>query len=188
MSIVWGNKLPTLAAERLDLRWLSFADCPDLFAVFGNPEVMKYWSSSAWSQPSQAADYVASIQRNFAAKSILQWGICLRETNTIIGTCSLVRVDLSQKRSEIGIIMGEVSWGQGLASEALETVIQFAFHKLELLRLEADVDPNNLRSLALFEKQGFQREGLLRERWRVHGEVQDSVFLGLLQREWKGRR
>jgi len=186
MSIHWSNKLPTLVSERLDLRWVTQADCNDLFAVFGNPEVMKYWSSCAWTDRGQAQAYVASIQKNFAAQTVLQWGICRREQSTIIGTCSLFEIDLSQKRCEVGIILGQAAWGQGFGAEALEAVLQFAFEQLELLRLEADIDPNNPRSLALFEKQGFQREGLLRERWRVHGEVQDSVFLGLLKREWKG--
>ena len=37
-------------------------------------------------------------------------------------------------------------------------------------------------------RMGFQREGLLRERWNVGGDIQDSVFLGLLAREWRARR
>lgn len=35
-----------------------------------------------------------------------------------------------------------------------------------------------------FERLGFQREGFLRERWHVNGEIQDAFFYGLLRREW----
>ena len=52
------------------------------------------------------------------------------------------------------------------------------------LRLRAltqeDTDDNNLASLALLEKLGFQREGFFRERWYVNGVWQNSVMLGLL--------
>ena len=47
------------------------------------------------------------------------------------------------------------------------------------------VDPENVGSLRLLERLGFQREGLLRQRYLEHGEFQDSVFLGLLCHEWR---
>ena len=59
----------------------------------------------------------------------------------------------------------------------------------ERLRLrwltETDVDPRNEPSLRLLEKCGFQREGLMRERWIVGEEIHDTVFLGLLARDRK---
>ncbi|HEX2165116.1 MAG TPA: GNAT family protein, partial [Thermoanaerobaculia bacterium] len=64
----------------------------------------------------------------------------------------------------------------------------FAFGPLALHRLEADVDPRNERSLKALERLGFRREGLLRERYFVAGEIQDSVMLGLLAREWEARQ
>lgn len=182
----WGDQLPTLHGDRVELRWLTESDRDALYAVFSDPEVMKYWSSSAWTDPNQASSYIASIHQYFASKDLFQFGILWKESDTIIGTCTLCDIDLTQRRAEVGIILGRAAWGKGLASEALHLLIAWAFEKLELMRLEADIDPNNPRSLNLFEKQGFQREGLLRERWRVHGEVQDSVFLGLLKREWTG--
>lgn len=183
----WGDQLPTLSGTRLELRWLTEQDRDAMFAVFSDPEVMKYWSSSAWTDPAQASSYITSIQSYFDTKELFQFGICLKEDNTIIGTCTLCEVDFDQCRAEAGIILGKAAWGKGLATDALETLLQWGFEELGLMRIEADIDPKNPRSLALFEKQGFQREGLLRERWRVHGEVQDTVFLGLLKREWPGR-
>jgi RimJ/RimL family protein N-acetyltransferase len=53
-------------------------------------------------------------------------------------------------------------------------------------RIEADVDPRNENSLRILGRLGFKQEGLLRERWNVGGEIQDSAILGLLAREWKG--
>ena len=69
--------------------------------------------------------------------------------------------------------------------EALAALIDHAFGVLKLRRLEADVDPNNAGSLRILDRMGFRREGLLRERWNVAGEIQDSVVLGLLAREWR---
>ena len=62
-------------------------------------------------------------------------------------------------------------------NEALQAVLFFAFDELKLHRLEADVDPRNVGSIRSLEKLGFQREGYLRERWHVNGEIQDAIFM-----------
>jgi len=56
---------------------------------------------------------------------------------------------------------------------------------LNLYRIEADVDPRNTGSIKLLEKLNFRREGFLRQRWRVNGEVCDSVLLGLLKEDYR---
>ena len=71
---------------------------------------------------------------------------------------------------------------------AVALLAGFAFDVLGLRRLEADVDPRNTASLRLLERLGFVREGHLRERWILGGEIQDAVFYGLLRREWAARR
>ena len=68
--------------------------------------------------------------------------------------------------------------------EALPLMIDFAFSRLGLRRLEADVDPRNVASLRLLERFGFKRDGFLRERYCVNDELQDAVLLALLRREW----
>ena len=62
-------------------------------------------------------------------------------------------------------------------------LIKYAFNELGLRRLEADVDPHNIACLKSLEALGFKREGYLRQRWQVAGELQDSVILGLLRSE-----
>ena len=75
--------------------------------------------------------------------------------------------------------------GKGLGTEALSTALKYGFDTLNLYRIEADVDPRNIGSIRLLEKLNFQREGLLRQRWRVNGEVCDSVLLGLLKEDYQ---
>jgi RimJ/RimL family protein N-acetyltransferase len=81
-------------------------------------------------------------------------------------------------------------------NEALRAVIDLAFdHRpgapfddLQLNRIEADVDPRNAASCRALERLGFLREGLLRERWIVGGEVSDSAMYGLLRADWLAQR
>jgi len=170
----------------LDLRWVAEEDARGVFGVFSDPEVIHYWSTPAMEELAEAQAYVASIHEHFAAKTLFQWGIALHGEAEIVGTCTLYQLDLTHGRAELGIALASRAWGQGFGREALRLVIGFAFGELGLHRLEADVDPHNERSLALFEGEGFQREGLLRERWFLQGQRMDTVLLGLLAREWSG--
>ena len=183
-SFDWGERLPTLAAERVSLRWLTAADVPDLYAVFSDPEVMRYWSTVPFANLAEAEDYLRSIHDLFAQRSLFQWGIAHAADARVIGTCTLYRLDHAHRRAEIGFALARAYWGRGLAREALRALLAFVFEELDLHRLEADADPRNERSLRLLESQGFRREGILRERYHVGGEVQDSIYLGLLRREW----
>ena len=80
--------------------------------------------------------------------------------------------------------MGRAHWGKGYMNEALNGLVSHAFEVMNLRRLEADVDPRNGASVRTLERLGFEREGFLRERWYVNGEIQDALFYGLLRREW----
>lgn len=179
----WGDALPTLASERVTLRALTDDDVADLFAIFSDPEVMRYWSSPPMMAESEAATLLREIRECFREKNLFQWGVSDPTSGRVIGTCTLYRLEWPHRRAEVGFALRRSSWGKGLAAEALATLIAFAFDRMNLHRLEADADPRNARSLRLLERAGFQREGLLRERYRVSGEVQDAVVLGLLRTE-----
>jgi [ribosomal protein S5]-alanine N-acetyltransferase len=75
-------------------------------------------------------------------------------------------------------------WGLGYMNEALTALINYSFGVLNLNRLEADVDPRNKASANTLLKLGFLKEGFLRERWIVNGEVSDTDLYGLLRSEW----
>lgn len=184
----WGDELPRLETPRTVLRHPTAADVPALYEIFRDPEVTRYWSWPAYTHPAQAAALLAEIDQLFVERTLFQWGIARRDDDRLVGTATLFAIEPANRRGEVGFALGRAAWGQGLMREALGALFDFAFDRLALHRLEADVDPRNARSLAVLERHGFRREGLLRERHHVAGEVQDSVILGLLAREWRAGR
>ena len=182
-----GDRLPTIDAPRARLRWLTEADVDALYAVFSDRQMMRYWSSPAMTGRAEAENYPRRIHEGFGAKSLFQWGIERKEDRRVIGTCTLFHLDSANAKAELGYVLGSAYWGKGYMMEALTALLDFAFATLGLRRLEADVDPRNGNSLRILGKLGFQREGLLRERWNVAGEIQGTVFCGLLAKEWQAR-
>jgi RimJ/RimL family protein N-acetyltransferase len=180
------ERLPTLDAKRLSLRWISAADTDAFFGIYSHPEVMRYWSFPALTDREAAARLIEEIHESWKRRVILKWGIARRTDNQLFGSVTLFNLDFNHRRCEIGYALGRDSWGQGYMNEALTAVLKFAFEVLELHRIEADVDPRNDASIKTLERLGFQREGYLRERWQVNGEIQDAFFYGLLRHEWVG--
>ena len=183
-SYSWGETLPTLIADRVRLRHLTEADVPALYAIFSDPEVMRYWSSPPMQSLQEANELWRKIQEGFESRRLFQWGIVGTEPERLLGTCTLFHLDLVHRRAEIGYALARACWGKGLAREAVTAVIDFAFTSLDLHRIEADADPRNENSLRLLERLGFKHEGRLRERYIVSGEIQDAALLGLLRPEW----
>lgn len=181
-----GGRLPVLRTPRLALRGPEERDVQALFAVFGDPQVTRYTTRPALADLDAARDFLAFIHHGLAAQEAWTWGVCRADEDRLLGTVTLFDLQPPQRRAEVGYIFGRASWGHGYAVEAMTALVDFAFHTLGLRRLEADADPRNKGSLRVLERLGFAREGLLRERWMIGGEAQDTAIHGLLARTWRG--
>jgi ribosomal-protein-alanine N-acetyltransferase len=182
-SLDLGDRLPTLDAGRVRLRWLTDADVPALFAIFGDAEVTRYWGLAVLPDLAAATVLLETIHREFHARTLFQWGVETTD-GQLVGTCTLARLDAINRRAELGFALGRAFWGRGYMAAALPTLLEFAFGRLGLHRICADADPQNAPSVRVLVRLGFVREGLLRQHYFVQGEPQDALVYGLLKSEW----
>jgi RimJ/RimL family protein N-acetyltransferase len=176
-----------LNTERLTLRWLDEHDASAQFAVFSDPDVVRYWSSGAWTDHAQAREWIAKTLDDYRAGTGLRFGVALAGTGELIGNVSLHRFVDQSRRCELGYAFAKAHWGKGYATEALAALLDYGFRELDLNRVEADIDPRNAGSARVLERLGFRKEGDLPERWIVHGETADTALYGLLKRYWDAR-
>jgi len=78
--------------------------------------------------------------------------------------------------------------GNGLMREGMLLVLKYAFQKLKLHRVEANIQPRNRASIALVQKCGFVREGLSRRMLKVCGQWRDHERWALLVEDFQGKR
>ncbi len=106
----------------------------------------------------------------------------LRDDDGLVGgvTLSNVRRGVAQSAS-LGYWVGEPYARQGYMSEALRAVLDFAFDRLALHRVEAACLPDNAASQGLLRKIGFQEEGCCREYLRINGRWQDHRLFAMLR-------
>ncbi len=157
--------------ERVRLRAIEESDVDALFAIYANAEVARYLSHPAWTERAQAEEYVGKVHAGYATGSSLQLAVERKEDRALIGTCLLFHFHEASRRAEMGYSLAREHWGRGYMHEALTGLVDFAFGALDLNRLEAEIDPRNASSQRSLERLGFTREGHMRDRWIVNGEL-----------------
>lgn len=177
-----------LDTARLRLRPLHAGDAEALLVMFGDPQVVRYWSTPPWRSIAEAQAYVERDRAAMAAGEFLRLGLERRDDGKMLGQCTLFSFNTTCRRAEIGYALAAAAWGHGYMHEALQALVGHGFGALNLNRIEADIDPRNTASARSLERLGFRHEGHLRERWIVDGEVSDTGLYGLLAREWFERR
>jgi len=176
-----------LVSARLVLTPIRATDAQALFAIQSDRAGMGYWNHPAWTDLKQA--YVQILDDLAALDAGTQLKLAIRELvdGPLLGIVVVFAIDETSRRAEIGYHLAPSAQGKGYMHEALSRFAAYLFDELRMRRLEAEIDPRNIPSAKVLERIGFQREGLLRERWRVAGEVSDSAVYGLLAREWQDR-
>ncbi len=108
-----------------------------------------------------------------------------KESQQVIGSCSLHNWYYLHNRSELGYAMtNEAFKNEGLMSEAVGAVIDYGFNTMDLNRIEAFVAPYNVPSLKIMKKFHFKEEGFLKQHYFYDGKYDDSLVFGLLREEY----
>ena len=82
--------------------------------------------------------------------------------------------DVYRRSAEVGYWLGEPFWGRGIATLALQAITDYAFDRLDMVRVYAHVYETNPASARVLEKAGFQFEGTLRKSVTKHGRIIDQ--------------
>jgi RimJ/RimL family protein N-acetyltransferase len=102
-----------------------------------------------------------------------------------IGNINLFRAVPEEQKADLGIMIGEKSyWSQGYGTDALRTLLRFAFSEMNLHRVMLTVYAFNDRAQAAYRKAGFVEEGRRREAVFTEGAYHDIVVMSVLRDEW----
>ena len=162
-----------LTTNRLYLREITIEDAPDIFSYFSNDEVTKYYGMESFTTIEQAEQLVRHFATSLERNQGMRWAIELKEQPGLIGTIGFNMLSIPNKRTEVGYELHPNFWGKGLVGEALEAVVKFGFEELKLNRIGATVFVENKASQQVLIKQGFEREGLLRQYIVQSGNAHD---------------
>lgn len=171
-----------LKTERLILRTAEKQDAEAIFRYRKDAETNKY---QGWI-PNSVEDvdtFLTKVSPEFNITGRwFQFIIIESNSTVIIGDIGVHFID--NKQVEIGCTLAKNKHGEGLATEALRSVVDHLFCKLNKHRVTASIDPRNLGSIRLVERLGFRKEAHFKESLFIDGEWVDDIIYAILKREW----
>lgn len=101
-----------------------------------------------------------------------------------IGNLGLYHIDLLHRRAELWCLLGDESYrGRGIAKQACQLLLKYAFHGLGLNKIFLHVAKGNQTALELYKKLGFAEEGSLVQEYYIEGRYVDVIRMRLLHDE-----
>jgi ribosomal-protein-serine acetyltransferase len=138
------------------------------------------WCHSGYSLEDAHA-WVTAQQQNAAQGVAFEFSIW--SEGRYLGGCGINQISKANRFANLGYWVRASAMGQGVASEAVRLVADYAFRRTDLIRLEIVVAVGNLRSQRVAEKVGALREGVLRDRILLPSGPSDAVMFSLVRRE-----
>ena len=137
-------------------------DLDPLFALYGDPEVRRYFPEGTLSYEETKEELQWFLSGHPDQPQLGLWATIHKESGHFIGRCGLLPWTIDQRPEvEVAYLLDKAYWGQGLGTEAAQAILAYGFEQLGLSRLICLIDPANLASLKVAQKIGmtFEREG-----------------------------
>ena len=150
-----------LETQRLRLRHFVSNDLDDLFAFYSDPDVIRYIPDAprSYEETREELEWHRNGHPKFPALGL--WATIHKETDRFIGRCGLLPWTIDgQHEVEVAFALSKAVWGQGLATEAAQGIVQYGFEHLGISRLICVIDHDNKASINVATKIGmtFEKE------------------------------
>jgi RimJ/RimL family protein N-acetyltransferase len=147
---------------------LSIPDDPELNSLISDKEALNNLSETRLYAGPMPDQYIFRIEKG----------------GLLIGEIRLQRIKWINRKAEVSLVISKPHRSKGFGKNVLITLMNFAFNRINLHRLEAEVFDYNSAAKKLFIDAGFKEEGCLREARYFNGKYFDIIRYGLLKSEF----
>ncbi|MGC4108008.1 MAG: GNAT family N-acetyltransferase [Thermomicrobiales bacterium] len=170
--------IPTLTTRsgRFVLRPFTLDDAEDVHTHLADPRIAPWTLHIVHPYPEGAGSaWIATHGSNAASGTEITWAITSPDDDRVIGAIAM-HLEQRHQRAEIGYWLAVPWWGQGVMSDAAQTVVAYGFENLKLHRIQATCLPHNVGSYRVMEKAGTTFEGILRD-YVLHGNAHADIAM-----------
>ena len=173
---------------RISLREFEPEDNAAWQRVAGDPLVAPHAPWPVLATVDDASAWITESRRRAAVPPRRSFYLAVEQYGTdLIGGGTLDVVSLPHRQGEIACYLRTDRWGEGLGTEIARLLLELAFTRLELHRVQAAVDPDNLAARRLLEHVNMRHEGTLLDRYFVGGQWRDRAVYAITMPEWRGQ-
>jgi diamine N-acetyltransferase len=174
----------TLKGENIYIRALEPNDLEFVYAMENDQSIWEVSNTQTPYSRFLIKQYLQNAQQDIYEAKQLRLAICQDKDFPAIGLIDLFEFDPKNNKAGIGIVIkANENRKQNIGSEALELLIQYAFYHLNLHQLYANISMENVASLALFSKFGFQKIGAKKDWILVNGIYKDEAIFQLINKQ-----
>lgn len=170
----------TIETERLLLRRFVQSDSEKVAEICNTDEVWK--GTLALPHPyttEMASNWISKHDDNFNNNYFYDYAVTDKNNNNLYG-CMGIGINQSQNMGKIGYWIDPKMWNNGIATEAAQAIIQFAFEIKNIRKVNARYFSYNKASGRVMEKAGMKKEGLQEKHIQKNGKYVDLVLYGLI--------
>jgi ribosomal-protein-alanine N-acetyltransferase len=148
-----------LETERLTLRRLVPDDLDELFLLYRDPEIRRYFPDGVRTYDETKEELEWFLNGHPRHPELGLWATIHKETGKFIGRCGLLPWEIDGVLEvEVAYLLDKDFWRQGLATEAAEGILKYAFETLDLSRIICLMDPDNVASQKVAQRIGMTLE------------------------------
>jgi len=178
------NGGPVLNGRLVSLRPFVPEDAPAAHRIVGDSRVTNSLSFDEKSEE-ETQGMISGIISRATEENRTEYYLAVDRTGDLIGFCRLGREGV--RAGQIGYAIRADEWGKGYATDAVETIVRFSIETLGLHRVTAAIGPENIASITIVRKLGFQYEGTLRDHVFTNGAWRNSLLYSIIDHEWQAR-
>jgi ribosomal-protein-alanine N-acetyltransferase len=161
-------------------------DAADAFrGWFSDPEAAMYMRWDAHSDISQTQNFIARVVDDYEKPDFYRWAISLKNDNKAIGAIGLHIESEYDSVADVSYTLSKAFWNQGIVSEALKAVVQYAFVEVGVNRIEAFHASANPASGKVMLNAGMKYEGHARQKYRSHKGYEDCDLYAVVAEDWR---
>ncbi|WP_442600124.1 GNAT family N-acetyltransferase [Neobacillus sp. D3-1R] len=178
--------LLVLKSDLLTLKKIEPHDIEEVFEIYSNDNVFEFCGIIPKHNKETVKKMIGHFERDYLKKMRIKWGIYTNEDRKLVGIIEAMDFNQKVNMVTIGYFLAETSWGKGLATEAVRLLVEFLFTQVKVNRIQAEVMPPNSKSKNVLLKNGFIKEGTLRQAtlWSGKGIVDLEIY-GLLKQDYE---
>lgn len=176
----------TIETHRLILRQFRPEDATDMYNNWASdPEVTRFLTWPAHSSTDVSRFVLNDWISHYGDGGFFNWAVVWKESGSVIGNISVVRLEEAIAEAEIGYCLGRAFWGRGIMPEALRAVMDYLFDTVGINRIMAGFDVNNPKSGRVMDKAGLKPEGIRRAAGKNNQGICDVSCYALLRSDRK---
>lgn len=185
---------PSISNSRTLLRPFALTDAQRVAELANDEQVSQTLRSFEYPYSiNDARNWISELPGEWEQGKSAVFGVSLpgneSRSEELVGAVGIV-LDPQSNRGELGYWIGRNYWGQGIATEACVSILDFAFGQLLLNKVVAECLAKNPASARVLEKVGMVQEGYLKDHFRKYATDPycDVRVFGLLRTAWNERK